>query len=306
MRHAFQQMTPIITLGILVLLLAPSTTTLQAGSVSKQYRFNRQLIYALKEQVQEDSFRFSRDGSRFAFVLKNGGKYRVMWNNAPGEAYDRIGDIEMSRTGLHLMYWGFRGSSVFLLRDHKVIGSWPAKSGDDLDQYWSIIGPNDHHWVAAGFSEGALNWRLVDGKEQPKLATHGQVLFSKNGRSWGYIGLNKEGVLVFIVNGKEIQSIPDCNRMMIDASLVNMIIDHEGNIVAAVEPTVGGYQLRYRKDVIAQVRYFAFRTGQYPYDRCWNTTKREKGERASHNIRAVYLLKISTIQQRAHSLGAKN
>lgn len=222
------------------------------NSGNVQGKFDRSFMFHLKEEQRKGAFRFSQDGRKFSFVFKDGDNYRVMWNNTPGEPFDEIGDVELSQTGLHLMYWGFKGSRVFLLMDHKVIGSWPAKSKDDLSRYWSIIGPKDHHWVAGEFSEGMLNWRLVDGKEQPKLAAHGPVLFSKNGRSWGYIGHNKEKGLVYIVNGKEILSIPNCSNAMVNFSLVSMIIDDEGNIIAAVEPTVGGYQVRYRKKIIAK------------------------------------------------------
>jgi len=240
------------TIIFLTICFTYSMLIISCGSSKSQSKFKRSFICDLKEGLSKELYRFSRDGERFSFISKDSGSNRVIWNNTIGEIFDEIGDVELSQTGLHLMYWGLRESKVFLLRDNKVIGSWPAYSKDDLKRYWTIIGPNDHHWVAGGFSEGGLSWLLIDGKEQSKLDAIGHVVFSKDGLFWGYIGLDKDGTLNFIVNEEKIRSIPDCKRIMLDGSLVNMIIDNEGNIVAAVEPIMGGYQVRYRNDVIAK------------------------------------------------------
>jgi hypothetical protein len=299
MKHTFRQTMKMMAVTNLLLLFSYSNPPLEAGSMIDQYRFERSLICELKEGIREDSFRFSMDGKSVTFVFKDGSNYRVMWNNTPGEAFEEIGDVELSQTGLHIMYWGFRASKVFLLRDHKVISSWPADTKDQLSNYWSLISSNDNHWVASGFTDGSLKWVMIDGTDQPKYKALSPVIFSEKGQSWGYIGLDKENAMIFIVNGKEIRRIRNCSASMLDFSLVNMIISDEGNIIAAIEPTDGGYQVRYRNDVITTL-------GQSLYVKDGTVLSfigiqsKEKEEKAPQKISERHIYSKSLVQHSSH------
>jgi len=225
---------------------------LQAEPINEQYRCSRFPVLSLNEGIQENSFQFSSDGKIFAYAVVENGKYRVMWNNTMGEPYNEISALELSQSGLHLLYWGLKGTKLYLLYDHNAVGSWSGKTENDLNSCWSMISSNDRHWIAGESSRSGKSFLLVDGIVQPDFKITASAVLSKNGQSWGYIGLKKNGTVVQIVNGNEIGNFTDYRHSWLDNRLARMIIDDEGKIAAAVEPRPGGYQIRNGNDVIAK------------------------------------------------------
>ncbi|MEW6278359.1 MAG: tetratricopeptide repeat protein [Candidatus Eremiobacterota bacterium] len=84
--------------------------------------------------ISRDWFDFSPDGSRFAFVAQEGDRQRVVLDGLAGEVYDGVAGLVFSGDGRHLVHWAERDGRCCAVLDGQEQGWFEELGGFTLDQ----------------------------------------------------------------------------------------------------------------------------------------------------------------------------
>jgi hypothetical protein len=123
--------------------------------------------------VMQGSLTFSPCGNRFAFVVAEGDKFRVIMDGASVPLYDAIGSLRFAPEGDQFAYVAKIGDQQYLVRNGKLLG--PFNLIADF-----TLGPNGRLGMLVRDDDG---WRVViDGQQSEVFDNLGSIQFSQDGQ----------------------------------------------------------------------------------------------------------------------------
>lgn len=154
---------------------------------------------AAYEAIRSRSLQFSRDGSMFAFMAKEGGCWRVVVDGKAGPAFDAATDDNnlperlFSPTGRHYAYVVIQQGKRCVVRDGEL--------GPGYDRIQELTWSPDGAHVAYAAWQGSKGFIVVDGQVGPEVLAAQSPVFSADGRQFAYVAVMELAKCRMIVNG---------------------------------------------------------------------------------------------------------
>ena len=160
--------------GIGEVLFGPGQQFVYAAADSKHWYVIRENTPSPPfEAIMQGSLTFSPCGDRFAFVVAEGDRFRVVVDGEPGPLYNAIGTLRFGPRNERFAYVARIGNQHYLALGNKLLGPFGLLADFTL-------GPNGRLGMLVRSDDG---WRaVIDGQESEVFDNFSSIRFSQGGQ----------------------------------------------------------------------------------------------------------------------------
>lgn len=179
-------------------------------SAEYPYRvFLEENLVSLDQPIVTGSFKISSDGMRYAYVLVDAGKYKVILDGKEGQSYHEITNLCFSPDSNHLAYIAKQDNRYSLVFDGLI-----SKGYDGIVSGSLRISPDSNHY--AFVAKSGAKWLVVtdtgEGKAYDKIGAS-ITGFSPDSQSFAYTALVGDQ-WISVINNQESQAYDEISSLV--------------------------------------------------------------------------------------------